>query len=177
MSPSISSDALLPDIGQYLTFQAAGESFAIGILSIKEILEYARLTTVPQMPAFVCGVMNLRGTVVPVIDLAQRLARAPTQPGRRSCIVIVEVRSEEQIQYIGVLVDVVHEVLGIADVDMLPAPAFGSRLRADFIKHMARTAKGFVVVLDIDKALSIDEMALLSQQAGREPADSLGMMD
>jgi purine-binding chemotaxis protein CheW len=151
------------EVGQYLTFQLGGETFAVGILAIKEILEYVPLTQVPLMPAFIRGVMNLRGAVVPVIDLSLRFGRSRTEIGRRTCIVIIEVMFEEHQQYIGVLVDAVHEVLAIAASDIEPPPQFGSKIRADFIAGMARVEERFVVLLYVDKVLSVDEMAMLSE--------------
>lgn len=150
------------DIGQYLTFQLGGETFAIGILAIKEILEYVPLTQVPLIPSFIRGVMNLRGSVVPVIDLSLRFARSRTEVGRRTCIVIIEIEFEEHRQYIGVLVDAVHEVLAIPAADIEPPPQFGSRIRADFITGMAKVEERFVALLQVDQVLSVEEMAILS---------------
>ena len=150
------------DCGQYLTFQLGGETFAIGILAIKEILEYVPLTQVPLMPAFIRGVMNLRGAVVPVIDLSLRFGRTITEIGRRTCVVVIEICIEEHQQYIGVLVDAVHEVLTIPTTDIEPPPQFGSHIRADFITGMARLDARFVVILQVDQVLSIDEMTMLS---------------
>ncbi len=159
------------DVLQYLTFQLSGETYAIGILSIKEILEYTTLTQVPLMPAFIRGVMNLRGAVVPVIDLAVRFGRNETGVSRRTCVVIIEVANEEMPQYIGILVDVVHEVLAIRAADIEPPPQFGSRIRVDFISGMARVDNRFVVLLDVEKVLSVEEMATLSAMNGSEMAD------
>lgn len=156
------------EVGQYLTFQLGGETFAVGILAIKEILEYVPLTQVPLMPDFIRGVMNLRGAVVPVIDLSLRFGRGRSAIGRRTCIVIIEVRFEEHQQYIGVLVDAVHEVLAIAESDIEPPPQFGSKIRADFIAGMAKVEDRFVVLLHVDKVLSVDEMAMLSGIEGGE---------
>jgi purine-binding chemotaxis protein CheW len=162
------------EVGQYLTFQLAGETFAIGILAIKEILEYMTPTQVPLMPPFIRGVMNLRGSVVPVIDLSIRFGRAASVIGRRTCIVIIEVEVEDHSQYLGVLVDAVHEVLAISANDIEPPPQFGSKIRADFISGMAKVDDRFVVMLHIDKVLSVDEMAMLSTINEPEPlADTL----
>ncbi|WP_028534081.1 chemotaxis protein CheW [Paludibacterium yongneupense] len=150
------------DTGQYLTFQLAGDTFAIGILAIKEILEYVPLTQVPLMPNFIRGVMNLRGAVVPVIDLARRFGRAATPIGRRTGIVIIEVTYEEQQLYIGVLVDAVHEVLAIPSSDIEPPPQFGGKIRADFIAGMAKVDTRFVMLLHVERALSVDEMTQLT---------------
>ena len=156
------ADEIHEDIQQYLTFQLSGETYAIGILSIKEILEYTNLTQVPLMPAFIRGVMNLRGAVVPVIDLAVRFGRSETGMSRRTCIVIIEVASESTQQYIGILVDAVHEVLAIRVNDIELPPQFGSRIRADFISGMAKVDNRFVVLLDVEKVLSVEDMAALS---------------
>lgn len=150
------------DISQYLTFQLCGETFAIGILAIKELLEYMPMTQVPMMPSFVRGVMNLRGAVVPVIDLSLRFGKGETEVQRRTCVVIVEIEHEEQQQYIGILVDAVHEVLAIPDNDILPAPQFGNHIRSDFIAGMAKVNHKFVVMLDLTQALSVEEMSQLA---------------
>jgi purine-binding chemotaxis protein CheW len=150
------------DISQYLTFQLCGETFAIGILAIKELLEYTPMTQVPMMPGFVRGVMNLRGAVVPVIDLSVRFGKGETNVQRRTCVVIVEVEHEEQQQYIGILVDAVHEVLAIPDGDIVAAPHFGNHIRSDFIAGMAKVQNKFVVLLDLSHALSMEEMSQLA---------------
>lgn len=150
------------DVSQYLTFQLCGETFAIGILAIKELLEFMPITQVPMMPSFVRGVMNLRGAVVPVIDLSLRFGKGETNVQRRTCIVIVEIEQEEQQQYIGILVDAVHEVLAIPDGDIVAAPQFGNHIRSDFIAGMAKMQNKFVVLLDLSHALSVEEMAQLA---------------
>ncbi|WP_372627517.1 chemotaxis protein CheW, partial [Arsukibacterium sp.] len=136
---------------QYLTFQLAGEMFAIGILHIKEILEYGNLTTVPMMPSFIRGVINLRGAVVPVVDLAARFGRNASDVTRRSCIVIVEVEVDGGVQDIGLMVDAVSAVLEIPGSEIEPAPGFGARIRADFISGMAKVEGKFVILLNVSK--------------------------
>jgi purine-binding chemotaxis protein CheW len=150
---------------QYLTFLLGGEMFAIGILNIKEIIEYGTLTEVPMMPAFIRGVINLRGSVVPVIDLAVRFGKAPTEISRRTCIVIIEVASEgeESAQDVGVMVDSVSEVLEIPASEIEPPPAFGAKIRVDFISGMGKVAGKFVIILNVNKVLSIEEMGELSK--------------
>jgi purine-binding chemotaxis protein CheW len=146
---------------QYLTFMLGGETFAIGILAIKEIIEYDSLTVVPMMPACVRGVINLRGAVVPVVDLAARFSRAVSDIGRRTCIVIVEVEADSGRQDLGVIVDAVNEVLEIPASEIEPAPAFGAGLRTDFIRGMGKLGGRFVILLDVDQVLSMDEMRAL----------------
>ena len=152
--------------GQYLTFSLSGEMFAIGILAIKEIIEYGGVTGVPMMPEFIRGVINLRGAVVPVVDLSARFHRRASVVGRRSCIVIVEVQAGEEIQDVGVIVDSVSEVLEIPAGDIEPAPAFGAKIRADFIRGMGKVNGTFVIILDVDKVLSVDDLAMLGSVVG-----------
>jgi purine-binding chemotaxis protein CheW len=157
---SISAPAAA-DPAQFLTFLSGGELFAIDILSIKEIIEFRTLTRVPLMPDCVLGVLNLRGAVVPVLDLQSRFSRPVSQAGRRTCIVIVELHTAPGRQVVGVMVDAVNEVLDIScDAIELP-PAFGSRIRADFIRGIGKIDESFVILLDVDQVFSIDELAAL----------------
>jgi len=155
---------------QYLTFSAGGETFALGILHIKEIIEYSRVTRVPMMPGFIVGVLNLRGRVVPVIDLAARLGREASQVHKRSCIVIVEIDDAEdgQRRDLGLLVDGVSAVLEIHEVE--PPPSFGARVRTDFIRGMGKLDEHFVVILEPACVLSVEEMAQLARLADQRPA-------
>ena len=150
------------DQRQYLTFLLGSETFAIGILNIKEIIEYGNVTTVPMMPEFVRGVINLRGAVVPVIDLAMRFSRKPSPVTRRTCIVLIEVEADGDQYNIGVTVDAVNEVLEIPGSEIEPPPSFGARIRSDFIGGMGKIDGKFVIILDADKVLSVDEMASLT---------------
>jgi purine-binding chemotaxis protein CheW len=148
---------------QYLTFLLGKEMFAFDILGIKEIIEYGNLTSVPMMPEFIRGVINLRGAVVPVVDLSARFGRAASVVTRRSCIVIIEAECEGETQDIGVMVDAVSEVLEIPAAEIEPAPSFGVRIRADFINGMGKVKDKFVIILDAVKVLSVNEMAMLSE--------------
>lgn len=148
---------------QYLTFVLGGEMFAIGILCVKEIIEYGNLTVVPMMPECVRGVINLRGAVVPVVDLACRFGRSASEVTRRTCIVIVEVDAEGQRQDVGVIVDAVSEVLDIRRDQIEPPPAFGARIRTDFIQGMGKVEGNFVIVLNANRVLSLDDLASLAQ--------------
>jgi len=147
---------------QYLTFMLGGETFAIGILAIKEIIEYGNLTDVPRMPDFIRGVINLRGAVVPVIDLSARFGKKITQVARRTCIVILEVDAGDNLtQDIGILVDAVNEVLEIPAAEIEPAPSFGASIRSRFINGMGKVNDRFVIILDIAHILLIDELSAL----------------
>ena len=147
---------------QYLTFTLGGEMFAVGILNVKEIIEYGHLTEIPMMPAFIRGVINLRGSVVPVIDLSARFGGKSTELSRRTCIVIVEVTDEETRHDIGIMVDAVSEVLDIPGSEIEPPPSFGAKIRADFIFGMGKVAGKFVIILNINKVLSVEEIAQLT---------------
>lgn len=164
--------------GQYLTFLLKGETYALGILSIKEIIGYERLTEVPMMPGFIRGVINLRGRVVPVVDLQARFGQGTTVIGKRTSIVIVEIvepvnenllpadiksHSASNVTDIGIIVDAVNEVVDISDSEIEPAPSFGAQLRPDFIIGMANQEDQFIVMLAVDRVLEVNDMAALGQ--------------
>lgn len=153
---------------QYLTFMLGGEIFAIGILRIKEIIEYGQLTEVPRMPEFIRGVINLRGSVVPVIDLGARFGKQPSNISRRTCVVIIEIEHEGEQQVVGVMVDAVNEVLDIPPEQVEPAPNFGANIRADFIQGMGKVEGKFVIILNVNHVLSLDEMSTLAGIASTE---------
>ena len=158
------------EANQYLTFALAGEMFAVGILNVKEIIEYGSLTEIPMMPAFIRGVINLRGAVVPVIDLAARFGGKASTVQRRTCIVIVEVQQDDAKHDIGIMVDAVSEVLEIPGSEIEPAPAFGAKIRADFIAGMGKVNSKFVIILDITRVLSVEEMATVTDAGqGQSP--------
>ncbi|MBE4620706.1 chemotaxis protein CheW [Vibrio navarrensis] len=144
---------------QYLTFVLRDECYGININSVKEIIEYGHLTQVPLMPEFVKGVLNLRGEVVPVVDLSLRFGKAPTELHHRSCIVILEVRFESQLVVMGVVVDAVNEVVDIHPDNIEPPPTLGAKIRPHFIQGIANVEDEFVVLLHGDKVLSVEEMA------------------
>lgn len=150
------------DSQQFLTFTLGSEMYALGILNIKEIIEYGQLTEVPMMPSTVRGVINLRGSVVPVIDLAIRFGSPATQIQRRTCIIIVEAEQDEQKLDIGILVDGVTAVQDILPADIEPPPTFGAKIRADFIAGMGKVDSKFIIILNSSKVLSVDEMATLT---------------
>jgi purine-binding chemotaxis protein CheW len=162
-SVAVTAAAPLEQAQQYLTFMLGNESFAIGILAIKEIIEYSQLTQVPMMPAYVRGVINLRGAVVPVADLLVRFGRPASEVTKRTCIVIVEVTLDGERQDLGVVVDSVNAVLEIPQNDIEPPPAFGTRIRSDFIEGMGKVNGRFVVLLNVRNLLTVEEAALLAQ--------------
>jgi purine-binding chemotaxis protein CheW len=154
---------------QYLTFLLGGEMFALGILAIKEIIEYRDVTAVPMMPAAVRGVINLRGAVVPVVDLLARLGKGTGAVGKRTCIVIVEVAAAQQTLVVGVMVDAVSEVIDIAPDAIEPAPAFGSHIRSDFIAGIGKVRGKFVILVATHHLFTFDQVASLAESAGEAP--------
>jgi purine-binding chemotaxis protein CheW len=156
------------DVTQYLTFCLADEEYAIGVLRVKEIIEYDTLTRVPQTPSWIRGVINLRGGVVPVVDLAVKLGLGERIVTRRTCIVIVEMELHGERALMGVLADAVSQVVEIAQRDVAPPPAFGTRVHVDYLHGMSRSDKKFILLLDIDRVLSTDEL-LAATTAGETP--------
>jgi purine-binding chemotaxis protein CheW len=151
---------------QYLTFSLGDEVFAMDIRCVREIIQHTQMTMVPLMPAFVRGVINLRGSVVPVIDLQSRFGRERARFGKKSCIIIFDsVTAEEKVE-LGLLVDSVSEVIDIAQAHVEPAPQFGSTIRREFIHGMGKVGGEFIVILAPDRALDISEMAALAEKEG-----------
>jgi purine-binding chemotaxis protein CheW len=154
---------LSEDRRQYLTFSLGQEVFAVGILAIKEILRYGTITEVPMTHPCLVGVINLRGRVVPIIDLAVRLGREPVNIGRRTCVVITEVGTESGILEMGLVVDAVRAVVDIPANAVEPPPAFGIRLHSDYILGVTQQDDLFVVLLDLARILALDELSTLGQ--------------
>lgn len=152
----------LPEvIKQYLTFNIGNEHYGLELSQTREIIEYSGITEVPLMPNFLRGVINLRGDVVPVIDLAVRLGRKPIEVQKRTCIIVVELQNNEQNHVLGLLADAVSEVIEMDDDNIEDAPSFGANIRADFIQGIAKRDDEFIVLLDANNTLSIRELAHL----------------
>ena len=154
--------------GQYLTFVLNGEVYAFGILNIKEIIDYGNLTEVPLMPSFVRGVINLRGSVVPIVDLSARFGKGNTQIVKRTCIIIVETTNDSDDmaqQDIGIIVDAVNEVIDINQDEIELPPSFGTGIRPDFITGMAKRNDRFIILLNVGRVLSVEDMLSLSKAA------------
>jgi len=151
--------------GKYLTFTLAGEEYGIGILKIKEIIGMMPITFVPQTPNFVRGVVNLRGKVIPVMDLRLRFGMDAMDYTDRTCIIVAEITGDNGNIMIGVVVDTVSEVLNIKGEDIEDTPAFGTKLDTDYILGMAKTDGGVKILLDIDRVLRTDEISLLEKAA------------
>lgn len=150
---------------QYLTFALGDEIFAMDIRSVREIIQHSNMTMVPLMPAFVRGVINLRGSVVPVIDLQSRFGRPRAQVGKKTCIIIFDASTAEEKMELGLLVDSVSEVIDIAQAHVEPPPQFGTSIRREFVHGIGRVGQTFMVILAPERALDIDEMAALAEPA------------
>ncbi len=151
--------------GKYLTFSLAGEEYGIGILKVKEIIGMMPITTVPRTPGFVKGVINLRGKVIPVVDLRLKFDMEEIAYTERTCIIVVEIRSQGGSVLIGIVVDSVSEVLNIKGGDIEETPTFGARVNTDYILGMAKMNGTVKILLDIDKVLSAEEIAVLDEAA------------
>ena len=145
------SVATINEIRQYLTFKLADEIFAVDVAKVREILEWTTITKVPQTPDYMCGVINLRGSVVPVIDLKQKFGMATTDKTVNTCIIVVEVQQEAEILVLGALADSVQEVFELEPTQIEPAPKIGTNLNTDFIQGMGKQNETFIMILDIDR--------------------------
>jgi purine-binding chemotaxis protein CheW len=150
---------------QFLTFSLGEEVFGMDIRTVREIIQVGPMTTVPLMPTFVRGIINLRGAVVPVIDLHVRFGRTPARVTKKTCIVIFDAQRGSERVELGLLVDAVSEVIDIAGQDIETPPDFGTAVRRDFIRGMGRVGQRFVIVLDPDRAFDIDDMAQLCERS------------
>jgi purine-binding chemotaxis protein CheW len=163
---------------QYLTFLLANEECAISILKVREIIEYDTITTVPKMDAWMRGVINLRGSVVPVIDLAAKFGMEQKPVGKTTCIVIVETWFEDQQTTVGLIVDAVSQVMELSEDDIQQVPDFGTSVRMDYLIGMAQLGRKFALLLDVDKVLTTEELHDLSVIAGsmesQEPGEFTG---
>lgn len=157
---------------QHLVFTLRGELFALGLLNVREIIEYNQLTEVPLMPDTVRGVINLRGSVVPVIDLSASFWKQRSTPGKRTCIVIVELDDSAKQRVMGILVDAVNKVVEIPRADIEPPPSFGTKIRTDFIGGMGKLDDRFVIILNAARVLSVDQLAALGEDLLQLPAEA-----
>lgn len=151
--------------GKYLTFTLANEDYGLEILKVREIIGMMDITAIPQTPAYVKGVINLRGKVIPVIDLRLKFGLPPMEYGERTCIIVVEVKTQTAALQMGVVVDTVSEVLNISGADIEPAPSFGTRVDTKYILGIAKARGTIKILLDIDQVLNPKELAGLEALA------------
>ena len=160
---------------QYLSFKLDEEEFALDISKVREVLDFTKITKVPQTPDFMKGVINLRGAVVPVVDLNRKFGIKDTEKTVNTRIIIGEVSIEGDETVLGVLADSVHEVMELEPESIEPAPKIGTRLNTDFIKGMGKRDDEFVMILDIDKVFSAEELSFVNQTS--QPTGSADMVD
>jgi purine-binding chemotaxis protein CheW len=163
------SNSFLTEARQYLTFKLSEEVFGVDVAQVREILDYVKITKVPQTPDFMCGVINLRGSVVPVVDMNMKFGMVKTERTVNTCIVVVEVVLNEEKTILGALVDSVQEVFEIEPDNIEPAPKIGTKLKTEFIKGMGKRDDKFIIILDIDKVFTSEELELVQDTGGYKP--------
>jgi purine-binding chemotaxis protein CheW len=161
------NENMINDTNQYLTFKLAEEVFALEIIKVREVLEYTVVTKVPQTPPFMRGVINLRGGVVPVVDMRLKFNMEQTENTVNTCIIISEINIDEEVTVLGALADSVQEVIELEPSQIEPAPRMGTRLKTEFIRGMGKRDGEFIIILDIDKVFSADDMNMI--QGGGQP--------
>jgi purine-binding chemotaxis protein CheW len=149
---------------QYLTFKLGNEIFATDVAKVREVLDLTAITQIPRTPEFMAGVINLRGSVVPVVDLRLCFEMSKTESTRNTCIVVVEVMLDDEPTVIGALADSVEEVIDLEPEQIQPAPRIGTQIRVDFIKGMGKRENNFIMILDIDRVFSAGELAAFHTQ-------------
>ncbi len=156
---------------QYLTFKLQDEVFVLDITKVREVLDFTSITKVPRTPDFMRGVINLRGSVVPVVDLRLKFGMSVTEKTVNTCIIIVEVKVDDETTILGALADSVQEVMDLEPDHIEPAPKIGTRLNTEFIKGMGKHNNNFIIILDIDKVFTSSELAVVqATQAGETAA-------
>ncbi len=166
------SIAEITEATQHLTFKLDEEVFAIDISKVREVLEYTSVTKVPKTPGFMKGVINLRGHVVPVVDLRMKFGMSEAEKTVNTCIIIVEVSVDEETTVLGALADSVQEVHDFEADQIEPAPKIGTRLKTDFIKGMGKRDEQFIMILDINKVFSSDELAIVQDAGSYAPSEN-----
>lgn len=152
---------MITETAQYLTFRLSEEVFAIDISQVREVLDYTSVTRVPGTPSFMCGVINLRGSVVPVVDMRLKFGMPKTEKTVNTCIIIVEMQIEDESTLMGALADSVQEVLELEPGSIEPPPKIGTGLKVEFIKGMGKKDEGFIIILDTDRIFSLAEIAAI----------------
>ena len=170
--PEVSSDAIT-ETRQYLTFKLGNEIFATDVAKVREVLDFTTITEIPRTPDFMSGVINLRGRVVPVVDMRLCLEMSKTERTTNTCIVVLEVMFDQEPIVIGALADSVEEVIDLEPDQIRPAPRIGTQIRTDFIKGMGKREAQFVMILDIDRVFSTEDLGAIRTVEGGRPAGDL----
>jgi len=165
------NDKATTETAQYLTFGLGEEEFALEITKVREVMDYTAITKVPRMPEFLSGVINLRGNVVPVIDLRLKLGMSATKKTADTCIVIMEIEVDGELIDMGALADSVQEVIDLDPAQIKPPPRLGTKLNTEFIQGMGKRDDKFLIILNIDKVLAVDELELIHDKSGSSEMD------
>ena len=165
------STAEMTETTQYLTYKLDEEVFALDISKVREVLDFTTVTKVPRTPGFMRGVINLRGSVVPVVDLRLKFGMSATEKTVNTCVIITEVTVDGETTVLGALADSVQEVIDLGQGQIEPAPRIGTKLNTDFIKGMGKQDERFIIILDIDKVFSVDELSLVKETQAEAPAE------
>jgi len=156
---------------QYLTFKLGDEVFALDISKVREVLDFTTVTKVPRTPDFMRGVINLRGSVVPVVDMRLKFGMSTTEQSVNTCIIIAEITLDDETTVLGALADSVQEVFDLEPDQIEPAPKIGTRLNTEFIKGMGKRDEQFIIILDINKVFSSDELAMVQETGSYTPSE------
>lgn len=156
------SAGAITETGQYLTFKLDNEVFALDVATVREVLDFTGVTRIPRMPDFMRGVINLRGSVVPVVDLRLAFGLSATEKTVNTCIIVVELRLDGETAIVGALADSVEEVIDLEADQIQPTPRIGTSIKTDFIRGMGRRDSDFLMILDIDRVFSADQLASLN---------------
>ncbi len=162
------SEEVLNDINQFLTFTLGKEIFALDIGTVREVLELTSITKIPRTPVFMRGVINLRGNAVPVVDMRMKMGMSQGEDTVDTCIIIVEIEFDGELTVMGALVDSVREVFEMMPDSIEPAPKMGAAVNAEYIRGMGRQDEQFIIILEINKIFSAEELALVKGMAGGE---------
>jgi len=155
---------------QCLTFKLADEIFAVDVAKVREILDFSTVTKVPQTPDFMRGVINLRGSVVPVVDMRLKFGMTATVKTVNTCIIVMEIMLENETAVVGALADSVQEVLELEPENIEPAPRIGTKLNTDFLVGMGKHNESFIMILNIDKVFTLDELSAVTDGSGQRAA-------
>jgi purine-binding chemotaxis protein CheW len=174
------SETAVTQINQFLTFKLGEETYAVDVVQVREILDFTDITKVPQTPDFMRGVINLRGCVVPVVDMRLKFGMGPTDKSVNTCIIVVEVKIDGETLTIGALADSVQEVIDLEPGQIEPPPKLGSRLKVEFLRGMGRQEGKFLMILNLDRVFSVEDLEVVQspQMHGRqEPVQQIGTID
>jgi purine-binding chemotaxis protein CheW len=164
----IMSVATIVEVKPYLTFTLDDELFSVEVSKVREVLDYTNITKIPRTPEYMRGVINLRGSVVPVIDLRLKFGMSKTENKRNTCIIVLEINSEDETIILGALADSVQEVYELEPDQIEPAPRFGTKFKAEFLRGMGKRDEKFLMILDIDKVFTCEELAIVQNTEKNE---------